>query len=85
MQIQEKIRSVTSLDFCDIEDKQLLNILDHVVSFKNIPDFLSEDEKSVLLGTLIEHFGGNASLTELGRIFLGELVFRSCKNYRGDE
>lgn len=85
MQIQQKLRCMSKLDYHDIEEARLLMILNHVMNGDGIPQFISDGEKSILMGTLIDQWGNCVCLTELGKVFLCELVFRSFENYQGDE
>ncbi len=85
MQIQEKIKLIPQIDYGDIEDDRLLAILNCVSNGDGVPDFVLDSEKSILMGTLVDRWGGHFCLTELGRVFLAELAFRSIRSYRGDE
>jgi hypothetical protein len=85
MQIQQKLRRTSKLDYHDIEEARLLMILNHVMNGNGSPEFISDGEKYILMGTLIDQWGDCVCLTELGKVFLCELVFRSFDNYQGDE
>ena len=76
---------MSKLDYHDIAEARLFVILNHVMNGNKVPEFISDEEKSILVGTLIDQWGNCVCLTELGRVFLCELAFRSFANFQGDE
>lgn len=73
------------MEYHGIDERKLFVVLDQVINGNGIPEIVTDEERSILTGTLVDVWETGCFLTELGKVFLCELTFRSCRNYQGDE